>query len=55
MRGYLYEICDQMTAHHATAPQRCEALLRAIGKWRDDTKVVDTCAAVRNSCAEVKV
>lgn len=34
MRFHLWEICGQMTAHHATAAQRAEAFLRAIGKWK---------------------
>lgn len=35
MRFHLWEICGQMTAHHATAAQRAEAFLKAIGKWVD--------------------
>lgn len=35
MRFHLWEICDQMTAHHATAAQRAESFLKAIGEWVD--------------------
>ncbi len=35
MRFYLYEICDQMTAHAATALQYCEAFLKATNHWKD--------------------
>jgi hypothetical protein len=35
MRGLLWEICGQMTAHSATAAQRAEAFLKAIGNWTD--------------------
>ena len=34
MRFWLYEFCGQMHAHHATAAQRAEALLRAAGLWK---------------------
>jgi hypothetical protein len=36
MRFWLWQICDQMTAHSASAAQRAEAFLRATGKWTND-------------------
>jgi hypothetical protein len=35
MRYWLYQLTDQMSAHIADAPTRCEALLRTIGKWKE--------------------
>lgn len=36
MRYWLQTLCDEMTAHEATASQRAEAFLRTIGKWSDE-------------------
>lgn len=33
MRFWLFNLCDEMTAHEATAAQRAEAFLRTLGKW----------------------
>lgn len=35
MRFWLFEICGQMRAHHATAAEQSKALLKALGLWRD--------------------
>lgn len=36
MRFWLFKICGEMKAHHATAAQETEAILRVIGKWTED-------------------
>jgi hypothetical protein len=36
MRFWLFRICDEMTAHHASAAQRAEALLRTLNLWIDN-------------------
>lgn len=33
MRFYLFTICGEMKAHHASADQESEAIVRALGKW----------------------
>lgn len=35
MRFWLFELCGEMKAHHATATQEAEAIVRSIGKWED--------------------
>jgi len=34
MRFHLWLICDQITAHHATAAQRAEAFLKTLNLWK---------------------
>jgi hypothetical protein len=36
MRFWLYELTDQMSAHDATAAQRCEAFLRVLDLWKEN-------------------
>lgn len=36
-RAYEDGVCNHMRLYHATAAQRAEALLRTIGKWKDET------------------
>lgn len=36
MRFWLFTICGEMKAHHATAAQETEAILRFHGKWVEE-------------------
>lgn len=36
MRFWLFELCGEMKAHHATAAQESEAILRSINKWIEE-------------------
>lgn len=42
MRFWLFEICGEMKAHHATAAQETEAILRHHGKWVEEKTELTT-------------